>query len=108
VYNGGAQNPRVEAALNSKRRNPLQIEVRRPTQVEESKMKKCPIWEKEPSEFPWHYDEQETCLVLEGEVTVETPNETVSFGAGDYVVFPKDLDCTWKVKKAIRKHYRFG
>ncbi len=29
-----------------------------------------PIWTKEVSEFPWSYDECETCLILEGEVTV--------------------------------------
>ena len=28
------------------------------------------IWEKEVSKFPWHYDEQETCYLLEGEVVV--------------------------------------
>jgi uncharacterized cupin superfamily protein len=41
-------------------------------------------------------------------VTVEAPDQTVSFGPGDMVVFPQGLDCTWKVKKTVRKHYRFG
>jgi len=86
----------------------MRIEVRKPTAEEEAEMKKCPTWEKEPSEFPWHYDEQETCLVLEGEVTVEAGDQSVSFGPGDLVVFPKGLDCVWKVKKRIRKHYKFG
>ncbi|HUT09643.1 MAG TPA: cupin domain-containing protein [Thermoguttaceae bacterium] len=86
----------------------MPIEVRKPTPEEEAEMKTCPVWQKEPSEFPWHYDERETFLVLEGDVTVETPEETVSFGPGDYVVFPEGVDCTWKVKKTIRKHYRFG
>ncbi len=58
----------------------MAIEVRKPTPEEESQMKTCPTWSKEPSEFGWHYDQQETCLVLEGEVTVETADETVSFG----------------------------
>jgi uncharacterized cupin superfamily protein len=84
------------------------IEVRKPTAAEEQAMKSCPTWEKEPSEFPWHYDDQETCLVLEGEVTVETPEQTVSFGPGDLVVFPEGINCTWKVQKKIRKHYKFG
>ena len=86
----------------------MPIEVRKPTPEEEARMKACPTWQKEPSEFPWHYDEQEVCLVLEGEVTVETAGQTVSFGAGDYVTFPQGIDCTWKVKKTIRKHYKFG
>ena len=86
----------------------MRIEVRKPTAAEEAELKRCPTWEKEESEFPWHYDEQETCLVIEGEATVEAGDQTVSFGPGDLVVFPKGLDCVWKVKKRIRKHYKFG
>jgi uncharacterized cupin superfamily protein len=68
-----------------------------------------PIWEKEVSTFDWHYDEKETCYILEGKVLVE-PKEgaPVEFGPGDLVTFPKDMDCIWKVKKAVRKHYNFG
>ena len=62
-----------------------------------------------PSSFDWTYDDKETCLLLEGEVTV-TPDggEPVKFGAGDLVVFPSGMDCRWDVHKAVRKHYRFG
>ena len=67
-----------------------------------------PIWTKEPSSFDWHYDEQERCYFLEGEVTVTTEGQSVSFGRGDFVTFPKGLSCTWHVKKAVRKHYRFA
>ena len=28
-----------------------------------------PIWACEISSFPWHYDQRETCLLLEGDVT---------------------------------------
>ena len=68
-----------------------------------------PIWEKEPSEFPWHYDETETCYLLEGDVVV-TPadGQPVRFGQSDLVTFPAGMSCTWKVLKAVRKHYRFG
>jgi uncharacterized cupin superfamily protein len=86
----------------------MKIEVRKPTPEEVAEMQRCPIWEKEPSEFPWYYDEQETCLILEGDVTVEAPGQTVNFGPGDLVVFPKGLSCTWKVKQRVRKHYKFG
>ena len=86
----------------------MPIDVHKPTPEEEAQMKSWPTWHKEPSEFPWHYDQQETCLILEGEVTVEAAEETVSFEAGDCVVFPQGLDCTWKVKKTVRKHYQFG
>ena len=67
-----------------------------------------PIWTKESSKFDWHYDDKETCYFLEGDVTVQTPHETVNIGKGDLVTFPKGLGCTWQVKKAVRKHYNFG
>ncbi len=67
------------------------------------------IWTKEVSKFPWHYDEQERCYFLEGEVVV-TPDggKPVSIRKGDLVTFPKGLSCTWEVRKPVRKHYLFG
>ena len=78
-------------------------------QLDQLKTNTWPIWEKEVSEFPWHYDEVETCYLLEGDVIV-TPEggEPVRFGKGDLVTFPKGMACTWKVLKLVRKHYRFG
>ncbi len=67
-----------------------------------------PIWAKEVSNFDWYYDEQEICYFLEGEVTVKTPDGEVSFGKGDLVTFPQGLKCVWNIKKAVRKHYKFG
>jgi len=68
-----------------------------------------PIWTKEVSEFPWSYDDPETCYFLEGEVIV-TPDqgEAVRVGKGDLVTFPNGLSCTWKILKPVRKHYQFG
>ncbi|NUQ62305.1 MAG: cupin domain-containing protein [Pirellulales bacterium] len=86
----------------------MPIEIRKPTPDEQQQMRDWPIWEKEPSEFPWYYDEKETCLILEGDVTVESREQTVRFGPGDLVIFPQGLDCTWKISKAVRKHYQFG
>jgi uncharacterized protein len=61
------------------------------------------------SEFPWHYDEQEVCYFLEGEVTV-TPEggNPVKIGKGDLVTFPAGMSCVWNVYKPVRKHYKFG
>ncbi len=67
-----------------------------------------PIWTKEPSTFEWSYDEPEMCYFLEGEVVVKTDAGEVTIGKGDLVTFPKGLSCTWQVKHAVRKHYRFG
>jgi len=68
-----------------------------------------PIWTKEPSTFPWTYDEPETCFFLEGDVVV-TPQggEPVRVGKGDLVTFPAGMSCTWAVRGAVRKHYFFG
>lgn len=67
-----------------------------------------PIWSCDVSEFPWSYDETEQCYLLEGDVDVELDTgETVSFGAGMFVTFPKGLNCRWMVKKPVRKHYEF-
>lgn len=67
-----------------------------------------PIWEKETSTFPWTYDATETCYLLEGDVVV-TPDggEPVQIQAGDLVTFPAGMDCTWQIRAAVRKHYRF-
>jgi len=68
-----------------------------------------PIWQKEPSMFPWGYQEKETCLILDGKVTITPKNgEPVTFGQGDLVVFPQGLECTWDVRETVRKHYKFG
>jgi uncharacterized cupin superfamily protein len=77
-------------------------------QLKQMKVGEWPIWEKEVSRFPWSYDSIEECFILEGDVTVETPDsESVHFSKGDFVTFPKGLSCTWDIKKPVRKHYHF-
>jgi len=68
-----------------------------------------PIWTKEVSVFAWTYDEPETCFFLAGDVVV-TPEggDGVRIGTGDLVTFPAGMSCTWDVRAAVRKHYRFG
>ena len=68
-----------------------------------------PIWTKETSQFPWTYDECETCFFLEGDVEV-TPEggKPVRVGKGDLVTFPQGMKCDWKVAVPVKKHYRFG
>ncbi len=66
------------------------------------------IWTKEASEFPWTYEETETCYFLEGEVEVTPEGGTpVTMGQGDLVTFPAGMSCTWKIRRDVRKHYRF-
>ena len=66
------------------------------------------IWEKESSSFPWTYELNEICYILEGEVTV-TPEDgnPVLIKAGDLVTFPQGMSCHWDISEDIRKHYQF-
>ena len=87
----------------------MKPEISKPTEEQKQLAQSWPTWSKEASEFPWAYDEQETCLILEGDVTVTNEDgEQFSFSAGDWVVFPEGMKCTWKINKDVRKHYRFG
>jgi hypothetical protein len=63
-----------------------------PAQLQSLGVTSWPTWGCGVSTFPWTYDEQETCLLLEGDVSV-TPEggEPVRFGAGDLVVFAAGL-----------------
>ncbi|MFC1599215.1 cupin domain-containing protein [Candidatus Omnitrophota bacterium] len=70
--------------------------------------KSWPTWTCDVSEFDWHYDQNEACYFLEGEVTVETSQEKVDIKKGDLVFFPKDLDCKWCIIKPVRKVYKLG
>ena len=78
-------------------------------QLQKLGVKEWPIWTKEVSEFPWTYDEEEKCYILEGSVEVTTDEgEKVTINEGDFVSFPKGLSCKWKITKNIKKHYRFS
>ena len=86
----------------------MPIEVRKATEEEKEKASGWPIWTKETSTFPWTYDSQETCWIIEGEVIVRSNQGNVQFQAGDWVVFPKGLSCTWEITKPVRKRYSFA
>lgn len=84
------------------------VVVGKPSDEETATCKTWPIWKCEQSTFDWQYTEKETCFLLEGKVTVTDDNDSVSFGAGDLVVFPNGLECTWNIQEAVVKHYNFG
>lgn len=83
--------------------------VRKPTEAEIKECKTWPIWTCGKSTFNWDYTQTETCLILEGKVTVKDRPGTgsVSFGPGDLVIFPNGLRCIWDVSEAVKKHYNF-
>ena len=85
----------------------MDIIVKKPTAKEIAQMKTNPIWTCGVSEFNWHYDDEEHCILIEGSVTVKYNEKTVTFSADDYVIFPKGLSCVWQVKNPVKKHYAF-
>lgn len=85
----------------------LEVEIRTPSQKEKTTAYNWPIWQKEPSEFDWSYSQIEQCLIIEGEVDIVSGSKKWSFKAGDFVVFPKGLNCKWIIKKAVKKYYNF-
>jgi uncharacterized cupin superfamily protein len=82
--------------------------VKKPSDEEAAVCKAWPTWQCEASTFDWEYTQKETCLLIEGKVTVTDGNDSVSFGPGDLVVFPEELKCTWQVTEPVKKYYNFG
>ncbi|CAN8246644.1 unnamed protein product [Cochlearia groenlandica] len=68
-----------------------------------------PKWGCPPSKFPWTYNAKETCYLLQGKVKVypDGSDQGVEIEAGDFVVFPKGMSCTWDVSASVDKHYQF-
>ena len=85
----------------------MEIIVKKPTDTEKAKLMLQPTWECDISEFDWYYSDEETCLLITGEVTVTHSGGSASFGIGDMVTFPRGLSCVWKVTQPVKKHYIF-
>jgi hypothetical protein len=76
--------------------------------LKEQDVRNWPIWGCGPSTFDWHYDQAESCYILEGKIRVKTPDQEVDSRAGGFVTFSKGLDCVWTVTRAVRKHHAFS
>ncbi|KAK6164320.1 hypothetical protein DH2020_001184 [Rehmannia glutinosa] len=82
------------------------------SQLSQLGIKSWPKWGCPPGKYQLKFDAQETCYLVRGKVKVYPKNtellgEIVEFGAGDLVVIPKGLSCTWDVSVAVDKHYKF-
>ena len=87
----------------------MKMKVKKPAPEDIGLTSSWGTWSKEPSEFPWYYNDKETCYILEGNATVkDEAGNSISFSAGDWVEFEQGLECTWKIEKTIRKKYKFG
>ena len=83
------------------------IEKLSPGEVEKRGIKSWPVWEKEVSRFPWTYSGDEQCLIIEGEVMIETKEGNYTLKPGDFVTFKDGLRCIWDIKSDVRKYYYF-
>ena len=72
-------------------------------------IKDWPIWECEPCNFLWNYNEREICLIIEGEANIQTDKgSSYLIKSGDLVEFPAGFSCEWQIIKGIKKHFRIG
>lgn len=62
------------------------------------------VWECTPGLFNWHYAQDETVTLLEGEVFIsEAGGDERRLGPGDMAFFPAGSKATWRVTKPVRK-----
>ncbi|XP_066347397.1 uncharacterized protein [Miscanthus floridulus] len=103
----------VRASAETMATEKLGIKVERnppESRLSELGVRQWPKWGCEKSKFPWTYSAKETCYLLQGKVKVYPEGhgeEFVEITAGDLVVFPKGMKCTWDVAEAVDKHYNF-
>ncbi len=86
----------------------IKVEKATPEKLAELGVERWAPWSCEASTFDWTYDDTETAYIKDGHVVIHTAAGDVEITAGDLVEFPAGLECTWEVKKAIRKVYKFG
>ncbi len=85
----------------------VEIEQYSQEELEQEGVFEWPVWEHDEDKFEWFYDKTELCYIIEGEAVITTEFEAYSIKAGDFVVFPKDLECVWDIQSAIKKYYTF-
>lgn len=62
------------------------------------------VWECTEGIFAWHYDEDETVVVVDGEVFItDGSGEERRLGPGDMGFFPAGSSCRWRVTRRIKK-----
>jgi uncharacterized cupin superfamily protein len=62
------------------------------------------VWECTPGQFNWHYSDDETVVLLSGEVFISNgkgPERRLS--AGEMAFFPAGSSCTWRITDRVRK-----
>ena len=62
------------------------------------------VWECSPGSFRWQYIEDETIVILEGEVFISVGRTGErQLRPGDVAFFPAGSSCVWRVTKRVKK-----
>ncbi len=62
------------------------------------------VWECSEGKFDWYYDFDETILILEGSIVLESDTmPPTRYGAGDVVFFKDGAHARWHVEGRVRK-----
>jgi uncharacterized cupin superfamily protein len=62
------------------------------------------VWECSEGKFNWHYDFDETILILEGAVVIESDTmRPTRYGPGDVIFFRNGAHARWHVQGRVRK-----
>jgi uncharacterized cupin superfamily protein len=62
------------------------------------------VWECTAGRFNWHYTEDETVVVISGEVYISTKQgKERRLGQGDMAFFPAGTSCTWHILDHVKK-----
>ncbi|MEH0155695.1 cupin domain-containing protein [Limibacter armeniacum] len=86
----------------------MDVEVRQLSEVEMAakNISQWPTKSNGVSKFPHFFEHAEACYVIEGEATVTSEEHgAVKIKKGDYVVFPKGMECYWEVTSDFKKYY---
>ena len=68
--------------------------------------KKIQFWNGDKCHFTQYSSEAVRAWI--GAVLVHEEGGPVEFGGGDLVTFPKGMQCIWRIRADVRKHYAFG
>jgi len=62
------------------------------------------VWDCTPGRFVWHYNKDETLVVVSGEVFITNEHgQERRLGPGDFAFFPGGSSATWRVTNRLRK-----
>lgn len=62
------------------------------------------VWDCSPGVFDWHYNKDETLVVVSGEVFISEGSATERrLGPGDWAFFPGGTSARWRVTEHVRK-----